>query len=117
MKKIFPLIFSLILISNSTLANNSCLTCNDPNSVNTSRITQDWDSARVSVSGPSSNVVIEMNMVHQVLILVRFHYQTHILRSMIGIFTSMPLLRCTLIIVMIFMPDSFVLMATRVIGY
>ena len=49
MKKIFTLIFSSILITNFAIANSSCLTCNDPITVNTNRIVQDWDSARVTV--------------------------------------------------------------------
>ena len=60
MKKIFTLIFSSILITNFSLANSSCLTCDDPGIVNISRLAQDWDSARVTVYGANTNDVIEI---------------------------------------------------------
>ena len=65
MKKIFTLIFSSILITNFSLANSSCLTCDDPSLVTTNQFSssspsQNYDTARVMVLGANSNDVIEI---------------------------------------------------------
>lgn len=57
MKKIFTLIFSLILIANFALANSSCLTCNEPSNV----IANNSDSLGLKAIGNTSQGIDFVN--------------------------------------------------------